>query len=362
MADQPAAHRAPPVVSTGVFGWLRANLFSSWWNSALTVAAAALLIAVVPHVARWAIMDAQWTGDSDACRAAAGACWTLIGEKYRLILFGLYPAEQHWRPLAAIVVLLGAIGWGLDRRRWNRSLLGLWLVASGVIWGLMAGGLLGLAPVPIENWGGLPLTLMLSVVCIVVAFPFSVVLALGRRSQLPAIRTLCTVYIELIRGVPLISLLFMASVMLPLFLPEGVTFNKLLRAQVAMILFAAAYLAEVVRGGLQAVPRGQGEAADALGLSYIQSMRLIVLPQALTMVIPPMVNTFIGIFKDTSLVLIIGLFDLLSTAKAALADPAWRGFPAEAYLFAAALYFVFCYGMSRYSRRLEKELATGQGT
>ncbi|NNG04830.1 MAG: amino acid ABC transporter permease [Inquilinus sp.] len=213
--------------------------------------------------------------------------------------------------------------------------------------------------VPNTNWGGLPLTLGLSVIGLVVAFPLSLLLALGRRSDMPAVKTICVGFIEIIRGVPLITVLFMASVMFPLFLPTGITIDKLLRAQVAMIIFSAAYLAEVVRGGLQAIPTGQFEAADSLGLGYWQKMRLIILPQALKISIPPMVNTFIGFFKDTSLVIIIGLFDLLGTAKAALTDPAWRGFYKEAYLFVALLYFSFCFFMSRYSQYLEKKLNTG---
>jgi general L-amino acid transport system permease protein len=215
---------------------------------------------------------------------------------------------------------------------------------------------LGLPYVENERWGGLILTLLLSTVGLAAAFPLSILLALGRRSTLPVIRALCLVYIELIRGVPLISLLFMASVMLPLFLPAGVTIDKLARAQIALILFAAAYLAEVVRGGLQAIPRGQYDAAAAIGLGYWGAMASVILPQALRIAVPPLVNTFVGFFKDTSLVLIIGLFDLLSTIKVALTEPAWSGFGVEAYLFAALVYFVFCYAMSRYSRRFERRV------
>jgi len=201
---------------------------------------------------------------------------------------------------------------------------------------------------------------MLSVFGIVGAFPLGLLLALGRRSRMPVIRAMSVVYIELIRGVPLISLLFMASVMLPLFLPEGFAIDKLLRAQIAVILFAAAYIAETVRGGLQSVPKGQYEGAESLGLSYWQQMRGIILPQALKTVIPPLVSTFIALFKDTSLVAIIGIFDLSLTAKAALADPSWAGFAVEAYLFISVIYFVFCYGMSRYSKALELRLAAGR--
>ena len=208
-------------------------------------------------------------------------------------------------------------------------------------------------------WGGIPVTIILATYGLLFAFPYGILLALGRRSNLPLIKGLCVGFIELIRGVPLISLLIMASVMLPLFLPTGVTFDKFLRAQVAVILFAGAYIAEIIRGGLQSLPKGQFEAADAMGLNYVQKTALIILPQALRVVIPPLINTFIGFFKDTSLVLIIGIFDFLNTANQALVDPAWAGYPGEVYLFAAFVYFVFCYSMSRYSKYLEVELNKG---
>ncbi len=240
---------------------------------------------------------------------------------------------------------------------WKWWLGAIWILGLTAIGILMWGGL-GLPYVENERWGGLILTLLLTTFGLAFAFPLSILLALGRRSTLPVIRGLCVAYIELIRGVPLISLLFMASVMLPLFLPAGVSVDKLLRAQIALILFAAAYLAEVVRGGLQAVPGHQYESAAALGLGYWEQMSYIILPQALRIAVPPLVNTFIGFFKDTSLVLIIGLFDLLSTIKVSLNDPAWTGFGVEAYIFAALVYFVFCFAMSQYSRRLERsELA-----
>jgi general L-amino acid transport system permease protein len=233
----------------------------------------------------------------------------------------------------------------------------IWIAALAVIGVLMWGGILGLRYVPEDEWGGLPITLILATFGLAFAFPLSVLVALGRRSRtLPAVRMLCVLYVELIRGVPLIALLFMASVMFPLFMPEGVNVNKLLRAQIAIILFAAAYLAEVVRGGLQALPKGQAEAADALGLSYWQKTGVIILPQALRLVIPPLVNTFIGFFKDTSLVLIVGMFDLLMMGKVALSDPPWQSFSTEVYLMLAVIYIAFCFAMSKYSRVLEREL------
>jgi general L-amino acid transport system permease protein len=237
----------------------------------------------------------------------------------------------------------------------------IWLATVTVVGVLMWGGVFGLRFVPEDQWGGLPITLILATFGLVFAFPLSILVALGRRSrELPAVRVLCVLYVELIRGVPLVALLFMASVMFPLFLPNGIDVNALLRAQTAIILFAAAYLAEVVRGGLQALPKGQSEAAEALGLSWWQRTFLIILPQALRLVIPPLVNTFIGFFKDTSLVLIIGLFDLLTMGKVALSDPPWQAFSTEVYLTLGVIYIAFCYSMSRYSRGLERDLNQSQ--
>jgi len=323
---------------------------------ALTIVLALALVAALVPFAQWALIDAVWRPDAAACHAAHGACWGFIAEKHRFILFGTYPYDEQWRPALATVLLLAL--WALSAMRafWRPVLALAWAAGLALIAVLMWGGMLGLPYVENERWGGLILTLLLSTIGLAAAFPLSIMLALGRRSTLPVIRALCVVYIELIRGVPLISLLFMASVMLPLFLPAGLTIDKLARAQIALILFAAAYLAEVVRGGLQAIPRGQYDAAAAIGLGYWGAMRGVILPQALRIAVPPLVNTFVGFFKDTSLVLIIGLFDLLSTIKVALTEPAWSGFGVEAYLFAALVYFVFCYAMSRYSRRFERRV------
>ena len=324
-------------------------------NRALTIVLAFLVAAALVPFAQWALVDAVWRPDPDACRAAHGACWGLIVEKHRFILFGTYPYDEQWRPAVATILLLALWIASAVRGFWRAWLAALWAAGLGVIGVLMWGGLFGLPYVENERWGGLILTLLLTTIGLAAAFPLSIALALGRRSDLPAIRALCIVYIELIRGVPLVSLLFMASVMLPLFLPGGMTIDKLARAQIALVLFAAAYLAEVVRGGLQAIPRGQYDAAAAVGLDYWSAMRAVILPQALRIAVPPLVNTCIGFFKDTSLVLIIGLFDLLSTIKVALTEPAWTGFGVEAYLFAALVYFVFCFAMSRYSQRFERE-------
>jgi general L-amino acid transport system permease protein len=333
--------------------WLRENLFAGWASSLFTVLLLLLLWKTLPPFIDWAFLDAIWRPDSKACRAGEGACWGFIGEKHRFILFGTYPYDLHWRPAIATVLLIGLWIFSAIRTFWRWWLALVWLFGLTTIGILMWGGVFGMPYVENERWGGLILTLLLTTFGLAIAFPLSIFLALGRRSDMPVIRALCVGYIELIRGVPLISLLFMASVMLPLFLPSGVTVDKLLRAQIALILFAAAYLAEVVRGGLQAIPKGQYDAAHALALPFWRRTWLIILPQALRIAVPPLVNTFIGFFKDTSLVLIIGLFDLLSTIKISLNEPAWTGFGMEAYIFASLVYFVFCFAMSRYSRSFE---------
>jgi len=356
----PTAGLPPPTTHTGAWAWLRERLFASPFHILLTVLIAWLLLMTVPALIEWAFVQAVWTADSAAeCRAAAGACWAFIVEKHRLILFGTYPYDEQWRPLIATFILIAVVVASGMRRFWNLSLLAIWAVGLTSVAILMWGGMFGLTYVENSRWGGLPLTLILATFGIAFAFPLGVLLALGRRSRMPAIKALCVVYIELIRGVPLISLLFMSSVMLPLFLPEGFSIDKLLRAQIAIIMFAAAYIAETVRGGLQAIPKGQFEGGDSLGLSYWQQMRKIILPQSLKIVIPPLVGIFISLFKDTSLVVIIGIFDLTLAAKAALSDAAWRGFGVETYLFISLIYFVFCYSMSKYSQSLEKSLATG---
>ncbi len=355
-----AAVERPPALSLGPLGWVRNNLFNTWYNAILTVLIVWAILSIVPPLLRWAIVNAAgFDATSPECRQAAGACWAFVGEKMRFILFGTFPYEEQWRPLVATLIIVATLAAAANRRFWKPWFIAVSMGALVLFGVLMWGGVLGLTYVENSLWGGLPLTLILSVIGLSVAFPFSILLALGRRSDMPAIKAICVAYIELIRGVPLVSLLFMASVMLPLFLPTGVNIDKLLRALVAFILFEAAYMAEAIRGGLQAMPKGQYEAADALGLTYWQAMRKIILPQALAISIPPLVNTFISTFKDTSLVIIIGLYDLLGTAKAALSDPAWRGFYREAYLFIGVIYWCFCYSMSRYSRWLEQDLYRG---
>jgi general L-amino acid transport system permease protein len=351
----------PPAASLGVVGWARANLFSSWGNTILTLVALLAIAWYLPPFLKWAFLDAHWAAATGRdCKVSEGACWAFIGEKWRFILFGRFPYAEHWRPAIVCIVFVGLFLASCDRRLWGRRLFVLWFAGLALNALLMWGGVLGMTYVETSLWNGLPLTLILAVVGMVFAFPLAILLALGRRSPMPAVRSICVGYIELIRGVPLITILFMSSVMLPLFLPPGITIDKLLRAQIALILFSAAYLAEIIRGGLQAIPKGQYEAADALGIGYWRKIRLIILPQAIANVIPPLVNTFIGVFKDTSLVLIIGLFDLLTTANTAITDPSWRGFSTEAYLFVAAIYWCFCFFMSKYSQFLEADLNKGR--
>jgi general L-amino acid transport system permease protein len=363
------ARTAPP--GAGAVAWVKENLFANWLSTAVTLALGYIIVRVLVALVLWAFVHAVWTvpysptgiAQTAVCQQAkgAGACWAVIADKYRLILFGRYPYAEQWRPALVVLIFIGLYAVSAMRRFWRKELALIWIGALTVVGVLMWGGIFGLAPVTDDYWGGLPITLILATFGLAFGFPLAILVALGRRSrELPAVRMLCVVYVELIRGVPLISVLFMASVMFPLFMPAGVNIDKLLRAQIAITLFAAAYLAEVVRGGLQALPRGQTEAADALGLSYWKKTGFIVLPQALRLVIPPLVNTFIGFFKDTSLVLIIGLFDLLTMGKVALSDPPWQGFSTEVYVTLALIYIAFCFAMSHYSRGLERELGASQ--
>ncbi len=340
--------------------WARNNLFSSWYYGLTTITLLYISARGLYSLVNWSVFNAVWFADPGGavCDAAriAGACWAVITEKYRFILFGTYPFEEHWRPAASIAIFLALYFASTIRRLPFQLLATLWGVGLIAIALLMWGGVFGLGSVPQERWGGLVVTLILATFGLALAFPLAIAIALGRTSQLPAIKALCVVFVELVRGVPLISLLFMASVMLPLFLPDGVSISQFLRAQIAFTLFAAAYVAEVIRAGILAIPRGQHEAADALGLPYWRKTALIILPQALRIVIPPLVNTFIGFFKDTSLVLVIGIFDLLSAGKAAILEPRWQRYGLEVYIFVGLIYFVFCCAMSRYSQRLESRL------
>jgi general L-amino acid transport system permease protein len=356
----PIAARPAPVSTEGLVPWLRRNLFDNPASAVVTLALLALAFWLLPKLIDWALIQAVVVANSDRCQEARGigACWGVITEKHRLIIFGRYPFDQQWRPEVATIALVALLVASCVRAFWKPWLVLLWLVVLAFFFVLMRGGVMGLAPVETDRWGGLPLTIMLATLSIVFAFPLAVAVALGRRSKMPAIKTICVVYVELIRGVPLISVLFMASFMFPLFMPPGTSIDVLLRVLVGITLFAAAYMAEIVRGGLQAIPKGQQEAADTLGLSYWQAQRKIVLPQALALVVPGIMNNFISIFKDTSLVTIVSLYELTGAMGLALnSDSDWRPFKIEAYLFIAAIYFVFCFSMSRYSLWIEKRLS-----
>jgi general L-amino acid transport system permease protein len=358
----PIPARRPPYARSTAIVWMRRNLFSSWASTLGTLVLLLVLGWCVPKIFSWAVLHAVYKPDLLACRAAegVGACWGVVAEKGRLILFGRFPYEDQWRPLCACVISVLMLAASGIRYFWRRWLIAAWAVVIAAYLILMHGGILGLAIVDTSNWGGLPLTLALSVVSLGLAFPLAVVIALGRASALGAIRTMCTMYVEFVRGVPLISVLFMASFMFPLMLPQGVTVNVLLRVLAGMTLFAAAYLAEGIRGGLQALPKGQFEAAHALGLGYWRTACKIVLPQALAIAVPGLMNTIISIFKDTSLVTIVSLYDLTGALQLALADADWRRFFLEGQLFVAAIYFAFCFSMAWYSRWIEAHLNAGR--
>ena len=357
---QPIAARPAPMKTPGVPAWLRSNLFSSIPNALASLLLLAIALWLAAKGIRWGVLQAVFVADADACQAARGlgACWGVVQEKARFIVLGRYPRAEQWRPVLATFALLAPVVASCNRQFWNAWLAMIWAAGLAVFFVLMAGGVGGMDKVPTDQWGGLPLTVMLTVISLVLAFPIAVLVALGRRSGMPAIRSLCIVYIELVRGVPLISVLFMASFMFPLFMPVGKSPDVLVRVVVGLVLFAAAYMAEIVRGGLQTVERGQAEAAASLGLGYWQAQRKIILPQALATVVPGIVNNFISLFKDTSLVTIVSLYELSGSLSLAVgSDPNWRPFKIEAYIFIAAIYFVCCWTMSRYSLRVEKRLA-----
>ena len=349
--------RPAPQSNSGPVAWCKANLFYDWKTSTGTLFIGLILLWLLPRLFHWAITDAVWNGNYETCHAANGACWAVVREKFRFILFGRYPHEEHWRALLGTAMLLGLILASCTRAFWRPWLVALWVGVLVVYLALMRGGFAGLRFVETDLWSGLPLTILLASLSMVMAFPIAVCIALGRRSNMPAIRSLCTVYVELIRGVPLISVLFMASFMFPLLMPQGFNIDVLIRVLAGITLFAAAYMAEVIRGGLQAIPKGQIEAAATLGLSYWQTQRMIVLPQALAMVVPGIMNNFISTFKDTSLVSIVSLYELTGAMGMAMNSEAdWRPFHIEGYLFIALIYFVFCYLMSLYSQWIEAQV------
>jgi general L-amino acid transport system permease protein len=362
-----------PLETRSMSGWVRTNLLATPKDVVLTLIAIAILVAIIPGAVNWLFVQAVWFGsDRSVCATIAqggiqpdgwkGACWAFIEDRFVQFLFGRYPLDERWRPILVSVMFVALLVPLLIPKAPRKGLnaLLLFIIFPVVAFFLLHGGVGGLEVVETSLWGGLMVTLILSFVGIAVSFPLGTLLALGRRSQMPVIKTLCVTFIEVVRGVPLITVLFMANVMLPLFLPTGWTIDNFLRALVAVALFASAYMAEVIRGGLQAIPKGQSEGADSLGLSYWQKMRLIVLPQAIKLVIPGIVNTFIGLFKDTSLVSIIGMFDLLNIIRLNFTDTTWISpvTPITGLIFAGFIYWVFCFGMSRYSAFMERHLDT----
>jgi general L-amino acid transport system permease protein len=415
----PSRQRRPPTTRRGALGWVRDNLFADWLSGLLTLGSIAFVAWALPGLVRYFIVDAVWDApDGAACRAAdAGACWAFVAHKLDFFRYGSYPLDQRWRvdlTLMAGFVLIARLLWPPERRgrlaafgnvllvplaslalspgladvslrpQRDLALLGFGITMALALWQrrmrlpyvavlffavypvaafflLHGSRTLGLPRVDTTLWGGIFVTLLISIVGIVVSLPLGVLLALGRRSQLPVVSLACAIFIEVVRGVPLITVLFMANTMLPLFVPENLTPDRLLRPLIGVALFAAAYMAETVRGGLQALPRGQYEGAMALGLGYRRMMRLVILPQALVMVIPGIVNSFISLFKDTTLVAIVGIFDFLRTIDSARLDPAWAGpgISPTAYVFAGLFYWIFCFGMSRYSLYMERRLGAG---
>jgi general L-amino acid transport system permease protein len=351
----------PPGKVFGPMAWMRNNLFDGWFNTLLTLVAIYLIYLIIPPLLEWAIFKASWVGTTQADCNKEGACWVFIIQRFGQFMYGYYPAEFRWRvDLTVWLAIIGVAPLFIAKVP-KKAIYGLCfiIIYPIVAYFLLHGGAFGLENVATSQWGGLMLTLVIAVVGIAGALPLGILLALGRRSNMPAVKVVCVTFIEFWRGVPLITVLFMSSVMLPLFLPEGMNFDKLLRALIGVILFQSAYVAEVVRGGMQAIPKGQYEAAAAMALGYWRTMGLVILPQALKMVIPGLVNTLIALFKDTSLVIIIGLFDLLNSVKQASADPKWLGMATEGYVFAALVFWIFCFGMSRYSQYLERKLDTG---
>lgn len=367
------AQEPPPPGEKGAAAWIRRNLLATPKDIVLTLLAVAFLAWALPHAINWLFVQAVWTGpDRTFCATTvqggiqpdgwSGACWAFVNAKFDQIIYGGYPIDERWRPtlvgILFVLLLVPMLIPSVPSKGLNAILL--FIVLPIVSFFLLYGGF-GLEIVETPRWGGLMVTLVLSFVGIAASFPLGILLALGRRSHMPVIRMVSVIFIEVVRGVPLITVLFMASVVLPLFLPAGWTVDKLLRAIVGVSIFASAYMAEVIRGGLQAIPKGQFEGADSLGLGYWQKMRLIILPQAIKLVIPGIVNTFIGMFKDTSLVSIISMYDLLGIVRFLFIDPNWATAvtPLTGLIFAGFVFWLFCFGMSRYSAFMERHLDTG---
>ena len=359
-----AAPRLAPVVAFGPLAWIRRNLFPDWRQGLLTIVVLWALWQAVPPLLDWLFLDAVWRGDRDDCLAADGACWAFVNARWGQFIYGFYPPEHRWRVDLSMLALVATIAVlfipRLPHKGW--VITGSFVMLPLVSFLLLHGGPLGLTIVPTDRWGGFMLTLVVAVAGMLGALPIGILMALGRRSKMPAIRIFCVTFIELFRAVPLITVLFMASVMLPLFMPQGFSMDKLLRALIGVALFNGALMAEVVRGGLQSIPKGQFEAATASGMGYWRMMLFIILPQALRTVIPGLVNTYVSIIKDTTLVLIIGLFDLLGIVQAGVSSSDWLApsVTTSGYVFAGLGFWLLCFGLSRYSMRLEEKLNTGR--
>jgi general L-amino acid transport system permease protein len=369
--ERPFAPLPPPVKASGALGWVRQNLFSSATNIALTVVCLLLIVWAVPPLVKFLVVDAVWDGASRVdClprpeHPEVGACWAFVVDRINFFTYGFYPIEERWRVNLFFALLALGVGWmcWLEAPRRDLGMIYFFLLMPAASIVLLLGWpAIGLEKVATTQWGGVLVTLVVAAVGIVASLPLGILLALGRRSHMPAVRLVSVIFIEFVRGVPLITVLFMASVMLPLFVPGSWSPDKLLRALVGVALFSSAYMAEVVRAGLQAIPKGQYEAAMAVGLGYWKTMRLVILPQALRVTIPNIVNTYIGLFKDTTLVFVVGIFDFLHTVEASRVDPNWATpvTSTSGYAFAAIFYLIFCYGMSRYARMIEARLAAGE--
>ena len=415
---EPIPPSPPPIAQTGAIKWVRENLFSNVTNSVLTILSIYFVAKLVLASAPW-IWNGVWTTDSlrecrDVLQGTSGACWSVLAERWNQMLFGFkYPVEGYWRPTLAFVLLLVSIAPILFKKLPRKMLimsaiypfLTFWLIWGGTILtplvvavalilafmafvrmerqvGFITGmassvvcasailyfggyitaanpGFIALEPVASRDMGGFMLNLILGTICVSLSIPLGILLALGRQSNMPIIKGICVVFIEFIRGVPLITLLFVANVVLSYFFPPGTNLDLILRVIIMITLFSSAYIAEVIRGGLAALPRGQYEAADSLGLDYPQAMRLIILPQALKISIPGIVNVAVGLFKDTTLVSVISMFDLVGMIRGPISSStAWTGIYWELYLFAIILFFVVCYCISQYSQWLERQLRT----
>ena len=348
--------RPPPTASAGVIGWCRQNLFSSFSNTILTLVSLYILALAIPAFLDWAFLGSQISGNTRFDCKVEGACWAWVDQRFGQFLFGFYPEVERWRVILAFILLFPALIPWLTQDLPGQRYLRWFSVAYPAIATILLAGGLGLQEVPTDKFGGFMLNLIVGLSGIVLSLPVGILLALGRQSKLPLIRWLSIGFIEAVRGVPLITLLFVSNILLPIFLPPDMTLDSIIRVIIMVTAFASAYMAEVIRGGLQAIPSGQIEAAHAMGLNYWKSMRLIVLPQALRISIPGIVNTFIGLFKDTTLVIVIGLFDILGIANAMVSNPDWLGLSTETYVFVAVFFFAVCFSMSRYSMWLERRL------